>query len=149
MRVLERKTYMTDMKPKFDIEKLNLHYGSFHALKDINMQISAHEITAFIGPSGCGKSTFLKTLNRMNDLVENVKIDGKVELDGQNIFKDMDAITLRHKVGMVFQQPNRRVFTTTSPMARGSSGSRERRISTRSLREACVRQRSGMSLKTA
>ena len=97
---------MTDMKPKFDIEELNLHYGSFHALKDINMQISAHEITAFIGPSGCGKSTFLKTLNRMNDLVENVKIDGKVELDGQNIFKDMDAITLRHKVGMVFQQPN-------------------------------------------
>lgn len=97
---------MTDMKTKFDIEKLNLHYGSFHALKDINMQISAHEITAFIGPSGCGKSTFLKTLNRMNDLVENVKIDGKVELDGQNIFKDMDAITLRHKVGMVFQQPN-------------------------------------------
>ena len=94
------------MKPKFDIEKLNLHYGAFHALKDINMQISAHEITAFIGPSGCGKSTFLKTLNRMNDLVENVKIDGKVELDGQNIFKDMDAITLRHKVGMVFQQPN-------------------------------------------
>ena len=87
-------------------KKLNLHYGLFHALKDINMQISAHEITAFIGPSGCGKSTFLKTLNRMNDLVENVKIDGKVELDGQNIFKDMDAITLRHKVGMVFQQPN-------------------------------------------
>ena len=97
---------MTDIKPKFDIEKLNLPYGAFHALKDINMQISAHEITAFIGPSGCGKSTFLKTLNRMNDLVENVKIDGKVELDGQNIFKDMDAITLRHKVGMVFQQPN-------------------------------------------
>lgn len=97
---------MTVIKPKFDIEKLNLHYGAFHALKDINMQISAHEITAFIGPSGCGKSTFLKTLNRMNDLVENVKIDGKVELDGQNIFKDMDAITLRHKVGMVFQQPN-------------------------------------------
>ena len=94
------------MKPKFDIEKLNLHYGAFHALKDINMQISAHGITAFIGPSGCGKSTFLKTLNRMNDLVENVKIDGKVELDGQNIFKDTDAITLRHKVGMVFQQPN-------------------------------------------
>ena len=70
------------------------------------MQIDEHKITAFIGPSGCGKSTFLKTLNRMNDLVENVKIDGKVELDGKNIFKDMDAITLRHKVGMVFQQPN-------------------------------------------
>ena len=97
---------MTAIKPKFDIEKLNLHYGVFHALKDINMQIDEHKITAFIGPSGCGKSTFLKTLNRMNDLVEGVKIEGKVELDGKNIFKDMDAITLRHKVGMVFQQPN-------------------------------------------
>ena len=97
---------MTETTPKFDIEKLNLHYGAFHALKDINMQIDEHKITAFIGPSGCGKSTFLKTLNRMNDLVENVKIDGKVELDGKNVFKDMDAITLRHKVGMVFQQPN-------------------------------------------
>lgn len=97
---------MTETTPKFDIEKLNLHYGAFHALKDINMQVDEHKITAFIGPSGCGKSTFLKTLNRMNDLVENVKIDGKVELDGKNIFKDMDAITLRHKVGMVFQQPN-------------------------------------------
>ena len=97
---------MTAIKPKFDIEKLNLHYGAFHALKDINMQIDEHKITAFIVPSGCGKSTFLKTLNRMNDLVEGVKIEGKVELDGKNIFKDMDAITLRHKVGMVFQQPN-------------------------------------------
>ena len=97
---------MTAIKPKFDIEKLNLHYGAFHALKDINMQIDEHKITAFIGPSGCGKSTFLKTLNRMNDLVEGVKIEGKVELDGKNIFKDMDAITQRHKVGMVFQQPN-------------------------------------------
>lgn len=97
---------MTAIKPKFDIEKLNLYYGAFHALKDINMQIDEHKITAFIGPSGCGKSTFLKTLNRMNDLVEGVKIEGKVELDGKNIFKDMDAITLRHKVGMVFQQPN-------------------------------------------
>ena len=97
---------MTAIKPKFDIEKLNLHYGAFHALKDNNMQIDEHKITAFIGPSGCGKSTFLKTLNRMNDLVEGVKIEGKVELDGKNIFKDMDAITLRHKVGMVFQQPN-------------------------------------------
>ena len=98
--------YMTAIKPKFDIEKLNLHYGAFHALKDINMQIDEHKITAFIGPSGCGKSTFLKTLNRMNDLVEGVKISVKAELDGKNIFKDMDAITLRHKVGMVFQQPN-------------------------------------------
>ena len=93
-------------KYKFDISNLNLHYGDFHALKDVNMQIEANKITAFIGPSGCGKSTFLKTLNRMNDLVENCKIDGKVLLDGTDIYKDMDEITLRFRVGMVFQQPN-------------------------------------------
>ena len=93
-------------KYKFDISNLNLHYGDFHALKDVNMQIEANKITAFIGPSGCGKSTFLKILNRMNDLVENCKIDGKVLLDGTDIYKDMDEITLRYRVGMVFQQPN-------------------------------------------
>ena len=93
-------------KYKFDISNLNLHYGDFHALKDVNMKIEANKITAFIGPSGCGKSTFLKTLNRMNDLVENCKIDGKVLLDGTDIYKDMDEITLRYHVGMVFQQPN-------------------------------------------
>lgn len=91
---------------KFEVENLNLHYGNFHALKDINMKIEEHEITAFIGPSGCGKSTFLKTLNRMNDLVENVNIEGKIRLDGADIFQDLDAISLRHRVGMVFQQPN-------------------------------------------
>ena len=91
---------------KFEVENLNLHYGNFHALKDINMKIEEHEITAFIGPSGCGKSTFLKTLNRMNDLVENVKIEGNIHLDGAGIFQDLDAISLRHRVGMVFQQPN-------------------------------------------
>lgn len=91
---------------KFEISHLNLHYGDFHALKDINMNIKKNQITAFIGPSGCGKSTFLKTLNRMNDLVDNVTIDGDVSLDGNNIFTDMDDITLRHRVGMVFQQPN-------------------------------------------
>ena len=93
-------------KYKFDISNLNLHYGDFHALKDVNMKIEANKITAFIGPSGCGKSTFLKTLNRMNDLVENCKIDGKVLLDGTDIYKDMDEITLSYHVGMVFQQPN-------------------------------------------
>ena len=93
-------------KYKFDISNLNLHYGDFHALKDVNMKIEANKITAFIGPSGCGKSTFLKTLHRMNDLVENCKIDGKVLLDGTDIYKDMDEITLRYHVGMVFQQPN-------------------------------------------
>lgn len=91
---------------KFEISHLNLHYGAFHALKDINMNIKKNQITAFIGPSGCGKSTFLKTLNRMNDLVDNVTIDGDVRLDGKNIFTDMDDITLRQRVGMVFQQPN-------------------------------------------
>ena len=91
---------------KFEINNLNLHYGDFHALKNINMNIEKNQITAFIGPSGCGKSTFLKTVNRMNDLVENCKIDGKVLLDGTDIYKDMDEITLRYRVGMVFQQPN-------------------------------------------
>ena len=95
-----------DDSVKFHVNNLELYYKDFHALKSVSMDIPQKKITAFIGPSGCGKSTFLKTLNRMNDLVENVKIDGKVELDGKNIFKDMDAITLRHKVGMVFQQPN-------------------------------------------
>ena len=91
---------------KFEINNLNLHYGDFHALKNINMNIEKNQITAFIGHSGCGKSTFLKTLNRMNDLVDGVKIDGNVYLDGKDIFADMDAINLRHRVGMVFQQPN-------------------------------------------
>ena len=90
---------------KFEINNLNLHYGDFHALKNINMNIEKNQITAFIGPSGCGKSTFLKTLNRMNDIVDG-QIDGNVYLDGKDIFADMDAINLRHRVGMVFQQPN-------------------------------------------
>lgn len=97
---------MSEEKIKFDVQSLNLHYGEFHALKDVSMQIHEHEITALIGPSGCGKSTFLKTLNRMNDFVNNVKIDGKVLMDGADIFRDMDGIELRYKVGMVFQQPN-------------------------------------------
>lgn len=91
---------------KFNCEHVNLHYEDFHALKDINMKICANEITAFIGPSGCGKSTFLKTLNRMNDFVETAKVDGTIQMDGVDIYKDMDGIELRHDVGMVFQQPN-------------------------------------------
>lgn len=95
------------MKSKISIENLNLYYGENHALKDINMDIPENEITAFIGPSGCGKSTFLKTLNRMNDLVEGVKIDGRITLDGEDIYSPKaDAALLRKKVGMVFQQPN-------------------------------------------
>lgn len=91
---------------KFDVKNLDLFYGQFQALKHINMEVEKNEITAFIGPSGCGKSTFLKTLNRMNDLEEGVRIEGRILLDGKDIFKEMDAISLRQKVGMVFQQPN-------------------------------------------
>lgn len=97
---------MSEGNVKFDVRDINLHYGAFHALKDVNMKIYEHEITALIGPSGCGKSTFLKTLNRMNDFVNNVKIDGAIHMDGKNIYRDMDGIELRYKVGMVFQQPN-------------------------------------------
>lgn len=91
---------------KMKIEDLNLHYGSFHAIKDINMDIKEKLITAFIGPSGCGKSTILKTLNRMNDLVEDCNITGNILLDGKNIYRDIDVNTLRKRVGMVFQKPN-------------------------------------------
>lgn len=92
---------------KFEINNVNVHYGSFHALKDINMCIEHQKITAFIGPSGCGKSTFLKTLNRMNDLVEGCQVSGKILLDGEDIYsKQYDVNKLRKKVGMVFQQPN-------------------------------------------
>ncbi len=94
-------------KSKISVENLNLHYGTNHALKDVSMEIRNHAVTAFIGPSGCGKSTFLKCINRMNDLVENVRIEGKVLLDGEDIYdKRVDTTLLRKKVGMVFQQPN-------------------------------------------
>ena len=91
---------------KLSIENLNLYYGNFHALENINMEIEAGKITAFIGPSGCGKSTLLKSLNRMNDLVEGCKITGDVKLDGKEIYGDIDVNLLRKKVGMVFQKPN-------------------------------------------
>ena len=92
---------------KICVRNLNLYYGSNHALKNINMDIPAGAVTAFIGPSGCGKSTFLKTLNRMNDLVEGVRISGEVLLDGEQIYgPNVDTTALRRRVGMVFQQPN-------------------------------------------
>lgn len=92
---------------KLIIKDFNLYYDDFHALKDINMNIGDKEITAFIGPSGCGKSSLLKSLNRMNDLVEGCKITGEVQLDGKNIFdKNVDVNILRKRVGMVFQKPN-------------------------------------------
>ncbi len=95
-----------DKNIKFHINNLNLYYGDFHALKGINMEIPERQITAFIGPSGCGKSTFLKSLNRMNDLVENCHITGDVFLGNEDIYGDMDVNLLRKRVGMVFQTPN-------------------------------------------
>ena len=94
------------MGEKFNISNLNLYYGDFHALKDVDLTINEKEITAFIGPSGCGKSTFLKCLNRMNDLVQGCKITGHVLLDGEDIYSGMDVNLLRKRVGMVFQKPN-------------------------------------------
>ncbi|MBE5973616.1 MAG: phosphate ABC transporter ATP-binding protein [Paenibacillaceae bacterium] len=92
---------------KISTNQLNLYYGTNHALKDVNMELYTNKITAFIGPSGCGKSTYLKTLNRMNDLVPGVKIEGEVLLDGENIYDTrVDTTLLRKKIGMVFQQPN-------------------------------------------
>jgi phosphate transport system ATP-binding protein len=94
------------MSAKIAIKDLNLYYGAFHALKGINLDIEEKQITAFIGPSGCGKSTLLKTLNRMNDLVPDCRVTGKVTLDGEDIYGDMDVNLLRRRVGMVFQKPN-------------------------------------------
>ena len=94
------------MQSKMAVKDLDLHYGSFQALKQFNIEVPEHQVTAFIGPSGCGKSTLLKSLNRMNDLVEGCKIDGLVTLDGEDIYGDMDVNLLRRRVGMVFQKPN-------------------------------------------
>ena len=95
------------METKISTSDLNLYYGNNHALKNINLDIYENQITAFIGPSGCGKSTYLKTLNRMNDLVPNITINGKVWIDGEDIYDPkVDTTLLRKKVGMVFQQPN-------------------------------------------
>ena len=89
----------------FDVSHMDLFYNDFQALKDINMKIKKNEITALIGPSGCGKSTFLKTLNRMNDWVESCRVTGDIRFEGKDIFKEVDPLALRYRVGMVFQQP--------------------------------------------
>ena len=128
----------------FSVRNLNLHYGQFHALKNISIDIETNKITALIGPSGCGKSTFLKTLNRMNDLVDGVRIDGTVKLDGVDIFRDMDAIELRKRVGMVFQQPNPFPKSVYDNVAYGPriNGIKDRKkldeIVEKSLREAAI-----------
>ena len=116
---------------KISVRDLNLYYGENHALKNINMDICEREITALIGPSGCGKSTFLKTLNRMNDLVENVRITGQICLDGEDIYdKKLDTAVLREKVGMVFQQPNPFPMSIYDNIAYGPRvhGIRDRRV---------------------
>ncbi len=95
-----------DNNIKISVKDLNLFYGEKQALKNININIKENKVTALIGPSGCGKSTFLRTLNRMNDLIENVTIDGKILVDGKDIYESQDVIDLRTKVGMVFQRAN-------------------------------------------
>ena len=95
-----------EVMPKIKVRNLNLYYGENQALKNINIDLEENKVTAFIGPSGCGKSTFLRTLNRMNDLIDSVKIDGEILVDGEDIYKSKDVIALRTKVGMVFQKPN-------------------------------------------
>ena len=133
---------MTDFK--FDVESLDLYYGNFKALKDITMQIRKNEITALIGPSGCGKTTFLKTLNRMNDLVEGCKVEGTIKLDGEDIYNELDPITLRRRVGMVFQQPNpfpKSIYDNVAygPRIHGiSKKSKLDEIVERSLRQAAI-----------
>ena len=133
-----------EARNKLVIEDLNLYYGDFHALHGINMEIKEKEITAFIGPSGCGKSTLLKSLNRMNDLVEGCHIEGKVLLDGDNIFANDDVNTLRKRVGMVFQKPNPFPMSVYDNIAFGPrthgihSKSQLDEIVERSLRQAAI-----------
>ena len=129
---------------KIDIQNLDLFYGGFHALKSVNLPIKEKEITAFIGPSGCGKSTLLKSLNRMNDLVENCKITGDVLLDGKNVYKEMDIMGLRKRVGMVFQKPNPFPMSVYDNVAFGARthGIKQKRllddIVEKSLRDAAI-----------
>lgn len=129
---------------KFSIKNMELFYGQFKALKNINLNIAANEITAFIGPSGCGKSTLLKSLNRMNDLVEGCRITGEILLDGEDIYGDMDVNNLRKKVGMVFQKPNPFPMSVYDNIAYGPrthgirSKSRLDEIVEKSLRDAAI-----------
>lgn len=129
---------------RFEIKNLDLYYGDFHALKSVNLGLPAQKITAFIGPSGCGKSTLIKTLNRMNDLVEGCRITGEILLDGQDIYRHMDPYDLRTQVGMVFQKPNPFPMSVYDNVAYGPrthgvhSRSRLDEIVERSLRDAAI-----------
>ncbi len=130
---------------KFIIKNMNLYYGDFHALKNININIEKNEITALIGPSGCGKSTLLKSLNRMNDLIEECRIEGDILLDGKDIYKDnIDVNVLRKRVGMVFQRPNPFPMSIYDNIAYGprthgiKSKSKLDEIVEKSLRQAAI-----------
>ena len=129
---------------KFEIKNLDLYYGDFKALKNINLELPEKQISAFIGPSGCGKSTLLKSLNRMNDLVEGCKINGQVTLDGVDIYNNMDVNLLRKKVGMVFQKPNPFPMSVYDNIAYGPrthgihNASRLDEIVERSLKQAAI-----------
>lgn len=130
---------------KLEIKDLNLYYGDFHALKNIQMDIEEKKITAFIGPSGCGKSTLLRSINRMNDLVEGCRIEGQILLDGKNVYdKSMDINMLRKRVGMVFQKPNPFPMSIYDNIAYGprTHGIRNRKkldeIVEKSLRDAAI-----------
>lgn len=135
---------MTD--PVFSVKDLDFYYGSFKALKDINLDIMPHQVTALIGPSGCGKSTFLRCLNRMNDTIEGTRVVGKISLSGKDIYAEgMDVVVLRQRVGMVFQKPNpfpQSIFDNVAfgPRVLGTAGSRSNLEETveRSLRQAAL-----------
>ena len=133
------------MADAFTVKDMELYYGSFHALKNVNLNIASGEITAFIGPSGCGKSTFLKSLNRMNDLVEGCRITGDIRLMGEDIYdRDMDVSVLRRRVGMVFQKPNPFPMSVYDNIAYGprTHGMRKKaeldEIVEKSLRDAAI-----------
>lgn len=129
---------------KIDVKNMDLYYSSFHALKNINLEIPEKKITAFIGPSGCGKSTLLKSLNRMNDLVEGCRITGDIRLDGEDIYGDIDVNLLRKRVGMVFQKPNPFPMSIYDNIAYGPrthgirSKSKLNEIVEKSLRDAAI-----------
>lgn len=132
------------MANKFEVTDMNLHYGKFQALKNINLNIGENEIMAFVGPSGCGKSSFLKCLNRMNDLVEGCKVEGSLLLDGKDIYGKIDVCKLRKKVGMVFQKPNPFPMSVYDNIAFGprTHGIRKKaeldKIVEKSLRDAAI-----------
>lgn len=142
--IVKEDTAVKSSDAKFHIDSLNLYYGTFHALKNVSMDIPEHKITAFIGPSGCGKSTFLKSLNRMNDLVEGCKITGKVMLGEEDVYGSLDVNTLRKRVGMVFQNPNPFPMSVYDNIAYGprTHGIHSRQkldeIVERSLRQAAI-----------